>query len=214
MRGLWLLRGHRKVKRKESYKKCPISFAVFQKTISLYEFCQAKEDSFSPVKQLLPFWGNCNNNKSWNVLNSLALFCSGTYVRAWVILPDWGCCSCFNFRVKMKWWSVLPNLYHAEDSPPPPNITSFFSIWISTNSIFHIYRTCDCTMLLWLFKFVITVVINFWNQDAVFVFYIGSILGYSFFFANPGNVCYSLVTDNALRAGQRLFSPCLNTWEM
>lgn len=41
-------------------------------------------------------------------------------------------------------------------------------------------------MLLWLFKFVITVLLNFWNRDVVFVFYIWSILGYSFSFANPG----------------------------
>lgn len=53
--------------------KCPTCFAAFPKTSSLYEFCQTDKDCFSPVKQLLPFWGNYNNNKTWNVQNRLAL---------------------------------------------------------------------------------------------------------------------------------------------
>ena len=211
MRGLWFLGGHRKVKRKEGYKKHPTCFAAFQKTSSLYEFCQVKEDSFSPVKQLLPFWRNCNNKKTWNVLNCLALFCSGTCVRVWVIVPDWGRCSCFDFGVKMKWCRLLLNLYHAQD---------FFSLSVLQFSAYGVqlipsFISAELVTVLCCFKFLngITVLSNIWNQEVVFVFFIWSILGHSSFsFTNSENTCYSLVS--ALRAGQRLFNPCLNTWEM
>lgn len=97
-----------------------------------YEFCQAREDPHSPVKLLLPFWGNCNN-KSWNVLNCLSLFPAETYVRASVIAPDWGYCNCFDFSVNIKWRRILPNLYYAKD---------FFSTCISSNSMLYMCITC------------------------------------------------------------------------
>lgn len=178
--------------------KCPTCFAAFPKTSSLYEFCQTDKDCFSPVKQLLPFWWNYNNNKTWYVQNWLALFCSGTYVKAWVIIPDWECCNCFDFSVKTKWWRLFPNLYHAEDFILLSNMLfSAYGFQVVTSFI-----PVELVIVLCCFAFLsllsLFILLNTWNQDVVFAFFLWRILGYTFSFANLGKpltMCSELDKD-------------------